>query len=207
MNTILLMFLYYINMSFCAFFKCWERSRSDIKTLKAVLTKHRSWERFLTIEAGLEAIQFLRAWKLTELIQESSETKSLFPWLKPLYKASVQMSSGTSIYLPDNEENSIKVDLPYLFNIDNFRLICNYLLQMWKGKVDNTINMNKYINIWKNNVFSLLFSFLPKDMTFNRNCQTQLFNHQKKLWSPSISTFFWAPLNRLSMVYNRSMSS
>lgn len=50
MNTMLLMFLYYINMSFCAFFKCWERSRSDIKTLKAVLPKRRSWERFLTIE-------------------------------------------------------------------------------------------------------------------------------------------------------------
>ena len=60
-------------------------------------------------ESGLEAIQFLRDWKLTELIQKSSETKSLFPWLKPLYNASVQMSSCTSIYLPDNEENSIKV--------------------------------------------------------------------------------------------------
>ena len=85
------------------------------------------------LHAGLEAIQFLMAWKLTELIQKSSKTKSLFPWLKPLYKASVQKSSGTSIYLPDNEENSIKVDLPYLFNIDNFRLICNYLLHMWNG--------------------------------------------------------------------------
>ena len=97
----------------------------------------------------MEAIQFLMAWKLTELIQKSSKTKSLFPWLKPLYKASVQKSSGTSIYLPDNEENSIKVDLPYLFNIDNFRLICNYLLHMWNSKVDNTINMNKHIKNMK----------------------------------------------------------
>ena len=41
------------------------------------------------------------------------------------------------------------IDLPYLFNIDNFRLLCKYLLHMWKTKVGNTINMNKHIKNMK----------------------------------------------------------